>query len=87
MNPPRGKEFTLIDSITRDLLTVEQTARRLGTTVRFVRRLVAERRIRFYKVGKYVRFDPDDVTEYIRQGRVDTIRPILTYRKGVEVYG
>src|SRR5690348_5785968 len=41
-----------------ELLDVEETARRLGTEVRFVRRLVSERRIRFYKVGKYVRFDP-----------------------------
>jgi len=69
------------------MLTVEQAARRLGTPVRFVRRLIAERRIRFYKVGKYVRFHPDDITAYIRQGQVDPIRPILTYQKGVPVYG
>jgi hypothetical protein len=47
---------------------------------------VAERRIRFYKVGKYVRFHPDDVADYIRQGQVDPVRPVLTYRKGVPVY-
>lgn len=68
------------------MLDVDQAAKRLGTTVRFVRRLVAERRIRFYKVGKYVRFHPDDLADYIRQGRVDPIRPVLTYRKGVRVY-
>lgn len=69
------------------MLTVEQAAKRLGTGVRFVRRIVAERRIRFYKVGKYVRFHPDDLTDYIRQGRIDAIRPVLCYRKGEHVYG
>ena len=68
------------------MLTVEQAAQRLGTKVRFVRRLVAERRIRFYKVGKYVQFHPDDIADYLRQGRVDAVRPVLTYQKGVTPY-
>jgi len=37
------------------LLTVEDAAAELGTPVRFVRRLIHERRIRFHKIGKYVR--------------------------------
>ncbi|MEM1334419.1 MAG: helix-turn-helix domain-containing protein, partial [Actinomycetota bacterium] len=41
------------------MLGVPQLAERLGTTERFVRRLVCERRIPFFKVGKYVRFDQD----------------------------
>ncbi len=69
-----------------DMLDVQQAAQRLGTGVRFVRRLVAERRIRFYHVGKYVRFHPDDLADYIRQGQVDPIRPVLTYQKGVSTY-
>jgi len=69
-----------------DMLTVEQAAQRLGTQVRFIRRLVAERRIRFYKVGKYVRFHPDDLTAYIEQGRVEAIHPVLTYQKGTHAY-
>jgi excisionase family DNA binding protein len=68
------------------MLTVEQAAHRLGTPTRFVRRLVAERRIRFYKLGKYVRFHPDDITAYIHAGQVDPVRPVLTYRKGAAVY-
>jgi excisionase family DNA binding protein len=68
------------------MLNVAQAARRLGTPPRFVRRLVAERRIRYYKVGKYVRFHPDDIADYIRQGQVDPIRPVLIYQKGVHVY-
>lgn len=70
-----------------DLLDVAQAARRLGTGVRFVRRLVAERRIRFYHVGKYVRFHPDDIADYIQSGRVEPIRPVLTYTtKGTPAY-
>ncbi len=34
------------------LLDVEQAAIRLGTKPRFVRRLIAERRIEFHKVGR-----------------------------------
>jgi excisionase family DNA binding protein len=69
-----------------DMLTVEQAAQRLGTQVRFIRRLVAERRIRFYKIGKYVRFDPDDLAAYIEQGRVDAIHPVLIYQNGERAY-
>jgi excisionase family DNA binding protein len=65
---------------------VEQAAKRLGTEVRFVRRLVAERRIRFYKVGKYVRFHPDDVAEFIRSGQVDPVSLVRRYRRGVSAY-
>jgi len=36
------------------LLSVEQAAERLGTSVRFVRRLIAERRIAYVKAGMYV---------------------------------
>lgn len=45
---------------------------RLGTPTRFIRRLIAERRIRFYKIGRYVRLDPDDLDAFIEDGRVDT---------------
>lgn len=70
------------------MLTVEEAAERLGTKVRFVRRLVAERRIPFYKVGKYVRFDPDDIAAYLQNGRVEPIRPVLTLTsKGETAYG
>jgi excisionase family DNA binding protein len=37
----------------------------LNITERHVRRLVAERRIPFVKVGKFVRFDPAAVTEWL----------------------
>ena len=47
------------------LLTVEQVAERLGTTPRFPRRLIAERRITFIKVGRHVRIPESAVSEFI----------------------
>ncbi len=47
------------------LLTIEELADHLGVTERHVRRLVAERRIPFLKVGRFVRFDPSDVTMWL----------------------
>jgi excisionase family DNA binding protein len=58
------------------LLTVEEAADRLGTSVRFVRRLVAERRIAYVKVGRHVRLDPTDVEAFIAASRVE-VRPSL----------
>lgn len=59
------------------MLTVEQTAERLGTSTRFVRRLITERRIAFTKLGRHVRLGSDDVDAFIRAGRVEpwTHRP------------
>ena len=56
------------------LLTVEEAAERLGTSTRFVRRLIFERRIAFVKVGRHVRITPGDLDAYIAAGRVDAIR-------------
>ncbi|HYY78706.1 MAG TPA: helix-turn-helix domain-containing protein [Actinomycetes bacterium] len=50
---------------------MEEAADRLGTSVRFVRRLIAERRIAYRKLGSYVRFHPDDVAEYVAAHRVE----------------
>ncbi|MHA6785844.1 helix-turn-helix domain-containing protein [Pseudonocardia saturnea] len=54
-------------------LTVGETAAHLNTSVRFVRRLVAERRIAFHKIGAHVRFDLSDVEAFARSGRVEAI--------------
>jgi excisionase family DNA binding protein len=57
------------------LLTVAEAAERLNTTPRHVRRLVFERRIAYRKLGNYVRFHPDDLTEYVAAHRVEVARP------------
>ena len=60
---------------TRDaLLDVDGVAQALGVTNRHVRRLVAERRIPFFKVGKFVRFDPGELNVWLDQQRVEMRR-------------
>ena len=54
----------------RPLLDVQDVATWLGVDVVFVRRLVSERRIPFLKIGKYVRFDPDEVLLWMDGMRV-----------------
>jgi excisionase family DNA binding protein len=56
------------------LLTVEQAAERLSTKPRFVRRLIAERRIEFHKVGRHVRISETALAEFIEAGRVEPVR-------------
>ena len=56
-----------------DLLTVDQAADRINMSARYVRRLIAERRIVFYRLGRSVRIDPVDVTGLIASGRVERI--------------
>lgn len=53
------------------LLTVIQAAERLGTSVRFVRRLVHERRIAYTKLGQHVRIQDTDIDAFIAAGRVE----------------
>jgi excisionase family DNA binding protein len=50
------------------LLTVAEVAELLGTTERFPRRLIAERRIRFVRVGRHVRIPMSAVGEFIAGG-------------------
>ncbi|MFD0365633.1 helix-turn-helix domain-containing protein [Nocardia sp. GCM10030253] len=61
-------------------LSVPQAASYLGTTERFMRRLVAERRIVFYKVGRHVRFSLSDLEEFAQAGRVEPVS--ITWRGG-----
>ena len=52
------------------LLDVEEAARRLGTKPRFIRRLIAERRIEYHKVGRHVRISEAGLADFIEAGRV-----------------
>jgi len=55
------------------LLGVRDLAEKLGTSERFVRRLVCERRVPFHKVGKFVRFDPRDIDLWLAEHRVESV--------------
>lgn len=54
-----------------EMLDVAGLATRLGVTERFVRRLVHERRIPFYKVGALLGFDTADVEHWLATHRID----------------
>lgn len=53
----------------RELLDIPGVARYIASSVRHVRRLVAERRIPHYKVGHFVRFDPDEIDQWLHSHR------------------
>ena len=57
--------------MTGKLLTVEEAADRLGTSARFVRRLIAERRIAYIKVGRHVRIADTDLAGFVTAGRIE----------------
>jgi excisionase family DNA binding protein len=53
------------------LLTVEEAADRLGTSVRFIRRLLAERRIAYVRIGRHVRIAEADLASFVAAGRLE----------------
>lgn len=52
------------------VLNLQEAAEFLSTTERHLRRLVAERRIGFVKVGRFVRFQVADLDSYLAAQRV-----------------
>jgi excisionase family DNA binding protein len=59
------------------LLTVAQAAEILATSERFPRRLIAERRIRFVRVGRHVRIPESALVAFVAAG---TVEPITSTR-------
>ncbi|MGW4880422.1 excisionase family DNA-binding protein [Streptomyces sp. NPDC004262] len=55
-------------------LSVDQVAELLGTTARFPRRLIEERRIRYVKVGRHVRIPESAVSEFVQSRTVEPLR-------------
>ncbi|MFD5231417.1 excisionase family DNA-binding protein [Streptomyces qaidamensis] len=56
-------------------LSVDQVAELLGTTPRFPRRLIEERRIRYVKVGRHVRIPESAIEEFVRSRTVEPVKP------------
>lgn len=52
------------------LLSIADAAARLGVTERYIRRLVYERRVPFYKVGRLVRFRSSELDRWLEARRV-----------------
>ena len=52
------------------LIDINALAERFGVRVRYIRRLVSERRIPYIKLGKYVRLQRSALDAFIEAGRV-----------------
>lgn len=55
------------------LIDIAGAAEQLGVSVRYLRRLVSQRRIPYVKLGHYVRFDPVEIDELIDRARVGNL--------------
>jgi len=55
------------------LLSVDEAAAALGTTSRFPRRLIAERRIQFVRIGRHVRIPEGELEALVQAG---TVQPV-----------
>jgi excisionase family DNA binding protein len=65
------------------LLDMPAVAALLATSVRHVQRLVSEQRIPYLKVGRFVRFDPAEVSAWLDEQRVEMyVPPHLAHRYG-----
>ncbi|WP_369357493.1 helix-turn-helix domain-containing protein [Streptomyces sp. cg2] len=67
---------------TDPLLSVPEVAEILGTSERFPRRLIAERRIRYVKVGRHVRIPQSALDAYIEARTVEPVRQPRSSRSG-----
>ncbi|MEV6865566.1 excisionase family DNA-binding protein [Streptosporangium subroseum] len=75
----KQEPLSLLPELARGrLLTVEEAAERLNTSVRFPRRLIEERRITFIHVGRNVRIPEAALEAFIAAGLVE---PITTTRR------
>jgi excisionase family DNA binding protein len=70
MNPPADR-----------LLRCEEVAAILGCGPRFPYRLVAERRIRFVRVGRHVRIAESALREFIEAGTVEPVARLPRRRR------
>lgn len=66
-------------------LTVPEAAEYLNTSVRFVRRLISERRVAFHKVGVHIRFALVDLDGFLAACRVEPITVVSVLRHMREV--
>ena len=58
-----------------ELIDIETLARLLDDSVRHLRRLVAERRIPYIRVGHFVHFDPVEIVAWLDNARVSASHP------------
>jgi len=55
------------------VVTPEEAADLLGVSVRTIRYWVAERRIPYFHLGRFIRFKPAELVAFLDSGRVDPL--------------
>jgi excisionase family DNA binding protein len=65
-------------------LTLPEAAAYLNVAERYMRRLVTDRRIPYFKVGRLLRFSAEDLDAFLERGRIEpsAIHPLLVPRRG-----
>jgi len=59
--------------VSKTLVDINAAAQHLSVSPRFVRRLVAQRRVPYHRVGKFIRFDPRDLDAWLADCRVESV--------------
>ncbi len=75
-----GGDMSTTESRLPTLVDIPTLAGHLGVTERHIRRLVAERRIPFIKVGYLVRFDCDEILRWLEEYGVEEGGPTAPRR-------
>lgn len=74
-----GGSVTTLRAAEHRYLTVKEAADYLNTSERFVRRLIADRRIAFHKLGSHVRIATADLDAFVLAGRIEPITTASFY--------
>jgi excisionase family DNA binding protein len=73
------RPFGTRDNMPERFLSIKEMAERLGTTERFPRRLIEERRIEFQRFGRHIRVAESVLLAYIESCKVI---PVSRIRRG-----
>ena len=54
-------------------INIKEASQRLGVSVRYMRRMVDEKRVRYLKVGRLIRFRGSDLDAYLKRAEVEAV--------------
>ena len=70
VNIARGTPTAYTDVATNKILTIAEVADRLAMHPVTVYRLAKEGRLPFFRIGRMLRFDAEELEQWVREGRV-----------------
>jgi len=57
-----------------ELVSVRTLSQLLEIKERTIREWIVKRKVPYYKIGKFVRFDPNEIREFYKTGRVEPVK-------------